>query len=322
MHKIKTIVYLAAVMWSTTTLAHHSQSYFSKEFTELSGELVEVVWRNPHVRFTLRTLDENGSEQLHNIETNSIYYLERAGVYKDRLNVGDSVTIGGHVSTLGDGGFLAAEITPADGENLQLIRQAVTKRFQDEIQDTVKENKGFYRIWSIPQDNQRVSHTPMTEAAKAKKAQFNLLDNFTTRCEPAGMPRIMWYPHPYEFVDQGDTLLLRTEMYDTERTIHLSQSTPPENHSHSRLGYSIGTWQDNKLIVKTTHINWPFYDTQGVPLSDQVEVLEEFTLSEDQSRIDLFITTTDPESFTEPATIAFHWLALGEQIKPYDCEVH
>lgn len=322
MHKIKTIVYLAAVTWSTTTLAHHSQSYFSKEYTQLKGELVEVVWRNPHVRFSLRTLDENGSEQLYNIETNSIYYLERAGVYQDRLNVGDSVTIGGHVSTLGDGGFLAAEITPADGENLQLIRQAVTKRFQDEIQDTVKENKGFYRIWSIPQDNQRVSHTPMTEAAKAKKAQFDLLDNFTTRCEPAGMPRIMWYPHPYEFVDQGDTLLLRTEMYDTERTIHLSKSTPPENHPHSRLGYSIGTWQDNKLIVKTTHINWQFYDTQGVPLSDQVEVVEEFTLSEDQSRIDLFITTTDPESFTEPATIAFHWLALGEEIKPYDCDVH
>lgn len=317
---MKLFISVVSLLFAVTSHAHHSQSYFSKEFTELKGELVEVVWRNPHVRFTLRSIDANGEEQLHSIETNSIYYLERAGVAKGRLNVGDRVTIGGYLSTLGDNEFLAAEITAADGENLQLIRQAVTKRFKDQIQDTIIENKGFFRVWSIPQNNQRKLHMPMTEAAKAKQTEFDLLDNFTTRCEPAGMPRLMWYPHPYEFVDQGDTILLRTEMYDTERIIHMTEENPPVGQPSSRLGYSVGHWQGRKLVVETTHINWKFYDTRGVPQSDKVEIVEEYTLSEDQSRIDIFIKTTDPEFFTEPATSAFHWLALGEQIKPYDCE--
>ncbi|MBX2849565.1 MAG: hypothetical protein KTR16_14685 [Acidiferrobacterales bacterium] len=46
----------------------------------------------------------------------------------------------GYTCKLGDDGFLAAEITAADGENLQLIRQAVTARFEDTLQDTVKQN--------------------------------------------------------------------------------------------------------------------------------------------------------------------------------------
>lgn len=37
----------------------------------------------------------------------------------------------------------------------------------------------------------------------------------------------------------------------------------------------------------------------------------------------VFITTvTDPETFTEPATIEGHWLALGEAIEPYQCSVN
>ena len=74
--------------------------------------------------------------------------------------------------------------------------------------------------------------------------------------------------------------------------------------------------------VETTHIDWNFYDTRGTPQSDAAEVTERFTLSDDQSRIDYHITTVDPVVFTEPATIAGHWLALGEEIEPYDCEVY
>lgn len=302
--------------------SHHSQSFFVKEFTELEGEVIAVEWRNPHIRFMLRTATSNDEEEVRRIETNSIYYLERAGLTKDRIQVGDHVKIGGYAAKKAGGDFLAAEIFLPDGEHFFLIRGGVTSHFKDVLVDTVAENKGFFRVWSIPQDNDRNVDTSLTEAAITKQATFDLLDNYATRCEPAGMPRIMWYPHPYEFIDQGDKILLRTEMYDVVRTIHMDHSTAPDDEPYSRLGYSVGHWEGNELVVNTTRINWNFFDTRGVPQSDAAEVVERFTLGENQSRLDYHIITTDPATFTEPAIITGHWLAIGEQIKPYKCEVY
>ena len=301
--------------------SHHAQGFVSDEFTQMEGELVEVHWRNPHVKFTLRTESGAGEEELVSIETNSLYYLNRAGITQDRVQEGDRVTVGGYASNYEGGDFLAAEMVLADGAHVFLIRDGVTSQFTDVLEDTVAEKRGIFRVWSIPQNNRREMHTPLTESAREQKATFDPLDNFSVRCEPAGMPRLMWYPHPYEFVDEGGTILIRLEMYDLVRTIHMDQTVPPEDAAASPLGYSIGRWEGDDLVVETTHIDWNFYDTTGTPLSDAAEVVERFSLSDDQSRIDYHITTTDPVVFTEPATVAGHWLALGEEIEPYNCEV-
>jgi hypothetical protein len=134
------------------------------------------------------------------------------------------------------------------------------------------------------------------------------------------MPRIMVNPHPFEFVDRGNEITLRTELYDIERTINMGRESPPEDAPWSRLGYSVGAWIDGALLVKTTRINWPYFDTIGTPLSEDVEVLERFTLSDDQSRLDFEVTVTDPSTFTEAAVLRGYWLALGETLPRFDCQ--
>ena len=48
-----------------TAPAHHSLlGYDPGELIELQGEITEVFWRNPHVRVSLRTVDENGEERV------------------------------------------------------------------------------------------------------------------------------------------------------------------------------------------------------------------------------------------------------------------
>jgi hypothetical protein len=133
----------------------------------------------------------------------------------------------------------------------------------------------------------------------------------------------MWYPHPYEFIDAGREIQLKLEMYDLTRTIHMDGAVQPEDVAPSRMGYSVGRWEnDNTLVIETTRLNWNYYDTTGTPQSDAAEVTERYTLSADRSRIDYQITTIDPQTFTEPATISGHWLALGEEIVPYECEAN
>lgn len=313
---------LALICLMQAANAHHSQSNFTKEFSELNGELLAVDWRNPHVRLTLKTTDKEGIETIKRIETNSMYYLQRAGLTKEQVQVGDQVKIGGYASKTDGGEYLAGEIELANGAHFFLIRDGVTSLFKDNIVDASKENKGIFRVWSIPKENDRKVTRTMTAAAVLKQATFDINDNFATRCGKAGMPRLMWYPHPYEFVDQGDTILLRLEMYNTERIIHMNRSERPKAEPYSLLGYSTGSWQDNKLTVTTTGIDWEYFDTRGVPQSYAIEVVEKFTLSDDQTRLSYYITATDPVSFAEPALITGSWLALGEKIEKFDCELY
>ena len=113
---------------------------------------------------------------------------------------------------------------------------------------------------------------------------------------------------------------LRTELYDIERTIHMDRDAPPADEPRSRLGYSVGTWEGSDLVVRTTRLNWPYFDNIGTPLSEDVQIVERFSLSEDQTRLDFEVTVTDPSTFTSPATLAGYWQALGETIPPYDCQ--
>lgn len=135
------------------------------------------------------------------------------------------------------------------------------------------------------------------------------------------MPIAMMVPHPFSFEDRGAEILLHGQVWDITRTIFLEAPEGDVRPSVPALGLSLGRWQGATLIVETTDIDWPYFDPIGTMQSDAAEIREEFTLSEDQSRLDYRMTITDRETFTEPATMETYWLALGEAFDPYDCQV-
>ncbi len=136
---------------------------------------------------------------------------------------------------------------------------------------------------------------------------------------PSYLTRRLRIKVSFEFRDHGDQITLRTELYDIVRTIYMDGSPPSPSQPFSHLGYSVGAREGDTLIVRTSHINWPYFDNIGTPQSKDVHIVERYTPSEDQSRLNYFITITDPSVFIEPATIAGQWLALGETLPIYDC---
>ena len=140
------------------------------------------------------------------------------------------------------------------------------------------------------------------------------------RCGPEGLPRIMITLFPYEFVDRGSEILVRAELYDTERIVHMDRTAPPADEPRSVLGYSVGQWRDGALVIQTSLINWPYFDQIGTPLSENARVEERYTLAEDQTRLDVEITVTDPTTFQSPAIIRNSWFAYGDTIRRYDCQ--
>jgi hypothetical protein len=134
----------------------------------------------------------------------------------------------------------------------------------------------------------------------------------------------MNWVYPFELSQQdASTVILRSEYFDLERTIHLlpAGAAPPTGMASSRLGYSTGRFEDSgrSLVVETTALNWPYYDTIGTPLTPDVKITERFTVSEDQSTLTYRQTVTDPATFTEPAVHESQHLALGETIEPFVC---
>ena len=134
------------------------------------------------------------------------------------------------------------------------------------------------------------------------------------------MPLAMFAPLSYELIDHGTTIELRGEAYDTVRTIHMDRLQPPPDEAASILGYSVGRWEDGDLVVTTTLVDWPYFDFSGTPQSRDVEFVERFSLSDEQSRLDYEMEIRDPVYQTAPGRVGVTWFALGQELQRFDCQ--
>ena len=344
------------VLLSVAASAHHSRAHYTGEMRELEGEVVRVRRGNPHTAVMLETVTESGEATTWRID-----FLGTRGLARESLEVGQRLRLAGLESVRGPGDLLATNVLLANGNEILLgavepfwssdLERASTPARVDVLADGVAENRGLFRVWSPPAEDwnrySRLQHSyffleseqerarvwsqaifgawrsePHTEAAVAARAAWDPVDNFATRCEPEGMPRLMMNPHPFEFVDEGERIRLRSELYDIDRIIHMDVSPVPEEVPPSALGHSVGRWEAGTLVVETSRVNWPWLDNSGTPQSQAVEFEERFTINEDQTRLDYQLTVTDTATFTEPAVYDRYWVALvGASIQTYDCQV-
>ena len=326
------LLLLAAALAPSTAAAHHSTAFYSPDTIELEGELVRIDWVNPHVRMQLKTTEPGGGERLWRMESSSISTLERRGVTRELFAVGDRVKVAGHASTRDDSGLQLTNVLLPDGREASLWLDSPPRfgtaatmiRRSDDVVDAARENRGIFRVWSVPRVNSvtadEIANQPFTPAAIAARASFDMNDNFATRCGPEGVPRVMWSPLPWEFVDRGETIVLRGEIYDTERTIHMTSAAAPPATPATILGYSSGRWENGVLVITTTRVSWPYFDNIGTPQSEDVRIVERLSLSADQTRLDFHVTVTDPATLTGSAVVEGYWLALGAELPRFDCQ--
>jgi hypothetical protein len=90
---------LLAALHSAGARAHHSfAAEFSYEETgTISGEVVEVLYVNPHARYFIAIDNDSGEEILWDAQTRSPNALAAVGWNKDTVRVGERVTIEGNL---------------------------------------------------------------------------------------------------------------------------------------------------------------------------------------------------------------------------------
>ena len=316
--------------------AHHSMSEFDRsQVAEVEGVVSKVSWRNPHILLEITHTDESGAEAVWYLEGSAVSAQRRRGLTGDEIAIGDRVRIAGWPSTRREHYVQVNHVLLPSG--LELLVGGVQKpRWADEAlggeRDVLDAEKvaaatgdGIFRIWS--QGSQAWFFTgrsgyKLNETAAASAAAWDdIADNPVIQCVAPGMPALMGNPYPMEFRQVGDNIELQFEEFDQLRVIHMGDKVAdPKDVPASPLGYSIGHWEGETLVVDTSRVNAPYFNRSGAPQTENVKINERFTVQEGGNRLEWIMTVDEPATLAEPFVFNgyFVWKP-GEAINPYEC---
>lgn len=330
---IRSSIVAMIFLFAGSAAAHHAFSAFydTDNVGEITGEVIETFWINPHAGFRIRTDDG----VVWNIETAPVNRLQRLGL-DGSVRVGDRVGFVGAFSRLGRNEVLATNMIMPSGDEVLLdpgfagrlgLRDRATGAggsgaTADASSD---EPQGIYRVWTRarrPED--RDPERTLTESALAAVDAWDpVTDDPALRCIAPGMPVAMDTPFPLALEEGDGQILMRIEQWDGLRTIHVESGVAEEDPEDSLMGHSVGRWEGQTLVVETTDISWPYVDEFGTPKSDEYMLVERFTFNEDSTAMTWEATATDPATYVGPAflgSVSYAWVP-GEEIKPYNCTI-
>src|SRR6185436_8687467 len=147
--------------------------------------------------------------------------------------------------------------------------------------------------------------SPMRPEAAAifrQRAAGQGKDSPMSHCLPGGIPFSSLIA-PFKIVQTRRLMALIMEDNNPTRQIHLDGRMHPDERQPSWMGYSIGRWDGDTLVVDTVGFNdRSWLDTAGHPHSEGMHVVERFT-RRDFGHIDTAITIDDAAMYTKPFTI-------------------
>ena len=303
-------------------VAHHGPIaeplYDTSELVELQGEVTGVFWRNPHARFRIRVTSGPETGEIWQIETNTPAGLRRNGFPPELLPIGSTVTVAGAVSRRKPREMGLFNLLLPNGLEFADVARPNPLRYSDQrldqqlnpgqtqagnnapgsvdVEAARAEANGIFRVWQRDRGSfGRLDDSVLTAAALAAKSEYDVMTDLRKLdCIPPGMPTSMMNPSVFQFVDEGERIVLRVQLYDVVRTIHMDSDVDPQTPPPSPLGYSVGRWDDNTLVVTTTRIDEPFSNSDGVPQSTHIMHIERFTPAADGNTMDYDLTTIDP----------------------------
>lgn len=133
-----------------------------------------------------------------------------------------------------------------------------------------------------------------------------VVDDPSRFCVNPGMPRSMTTPRnfPIEIIQRDHDVTVFMEAWSQYRKIWMDGHDRPPPVLPSRMGYSVGRWEGDTLVVETTHLSERL---QGqILLSDEARIEERMRLAlgeDGEKRLVNDIRVTDPKTYAETVHI-------------------
>jgi hypothetical protein len=158
-------------------------------------------------------------------------------------------------------------------------------------------------------------------------ASFNVDDDPGGFCVVPGLPRSIWgAPFPVEIQQNEGFITMFWEGYFQYRKIYLEGHPRPDPILHTGMGYSVGHWEGDTLVVETTHLReYPYM--RRLPNTDTATITERISVQELPNREGVPVKTlvneltlTDPRLYTQPVKVTGHlrW-SPDTPIMEYSC---
>jgi hypothetical protein len=132
---------------------------------------------------------------------------------------------------------------------------------------------------------------PLTELGQQITAAFaarydTVKDEANAHCVEPGMPTVMWGigGAMMEVVQQDDRITLLSELANQSRRIYLDGRAMPADFPDQRVGYSVGHWEGDTLVIETGLVTE--WHAPRWPHSDKFHVVERWWL-EDAANLEL-----------------------------------
>jgi len=172
---------------------------------------------------------------------------------------------------------------------------------------------GMYEFFARGVQGQGIYNTPsanpvpMTPWAQAKydaakpgygpKASVDTTDPIL-RCNPSGIPRILYWPQPFEIVQTPERVFMFFEHERVWRQIWTDGRRHPKDLEPTWMGDSIGKWEGDTLVVDTIGLNdKSWLDAYGHPHSEELHLVERYRRP-DPNTLTLQFTVDDPKAYT------------------------
>jgi hypothetical protein len=149
-----------------------------------------------------------------------------------------------------------------------------------------------------------VPFTPKGKAAYDLATATNSKDDPEGFCLPPGVPRMMYTPYPAEIFQLPNRIVFVYEGgAHVWRNIWMDGREQPKDPNPTYLGYSVGKWEGDTLVVDTIGMNdRTWLDAAGHQHGEKLHVTEKYTRT-DSNTLRIEATIEDPEYYTKPWTV-------------------
>jgi hypothetical protein len=147
---------------------------------------------------------------------------------------------------------------------------------------------------------------PMTPWAQARydaakpgygpKATIDSNDSIL-RCNPSGIPRLLYFPQPIEIVQTPQRVFMFFEHDRAWRQIWTDGRGHPKDLEPTWMGDSVGKWDGDTFVVDTVGVNdKSWLDAFGHPHSEEMHLIERYRRV-DPNTLTLQFTVEDPKAY-------------------------
>jgi Family of unknown function (DUF6152) len=313
LRKWSSLLAIALLVRGAPALAHHS---FAAEFdantsAELEGEITQVWFNNPHVRYELTTKTKDGATEQWELQASSVTSLLQSGWTADTLKPGDQVKVSGQLGRNGTKKLFLRTVARADGTQL-LPKPGAQPQNPNEVHATPGKQYGYGPVnnhypvditggWSnrykfhLTVDDLTPKPTPFTPEGRKVFESDDHYEDPSLRCLAPGLPRIFGAPYGMEIVDAGNHYVVIHVEHNNPRRIWMDGRTPPADTPPTSLGFSVGHWEGRTLVIETTHLTPGWLDGSGLPMSGKgTRLVERWTVADDGLSMDRTLTIYDP----------------------------